>query len=86
MTDTSPTRSPDIKADEKIAAAHFIDLKVSRLSPAVSPCDKDDCPTEATNDGIEQFYLPASRITIHEYPLAGGIHQSPRGVDFKSIF
>jgi hypothetical protein len=48
---------PDVKEDEKIAAPHFLYLKFSHSTPTVSPCDRDDCPTEATNDGLErQFY------------------------------
>lgn len=45
---------PDIKADEQIAAAHFLDLEFRLASAAVAPSDGDHGEGKSSDDGFER--------------------------------
>ena len=45
---------PDIEADEKIAAAHFLDLEFRLTGAPVAPGDGDDGEGKSSDDGFER--------------------------------
>ena len=45
---------PDIKADEQIAAAHFLDLEFRLTGAAVAPGDGDDGEGKSSDNGFER--------------------------------
>src|ERR1022692_3441914 len=47
---------PDIKADEDIPAAHFLDPKFCDTMPAIAPGDWDHGPGIAAHDCFERYF------------------------------
>src|SRR5882757_930931 len=48
---------PDIRDDEKVAAAHFLELEFGHSGAAIFPTDRDDGPGKTAHDGFEwQLY------------------------------
>jgi len=45
---------PDVKADKKVSTTHFLDLKLRRACPAVSPGDWDNSPGEAADNSFKR--------------------------------
>src|ERR1700691_1462171 len=47
---------PEIETDEKVAAAHFLNLQLGFAGSAVAPCDRYRRPGIATNDGLQRKF------------------------------
>ena len=43
----------DVHADEKVAAAHFLDFQFGFAAAAIAPGNGDDGPGIATHDGLQ---------------------------------
>ena len=46
---------PDVKADEKIAAAHFFNFQLGRAGAPVAPGDGERGPAKPADDGLERY-------------------------------
>jgi NAD/NADP transhydrogenase alpha subunit len=45
---------PEIEANEKVPAAHFLNLQLGLAGSAVAPCNRNRRPGIAANDGLER--------------------------------
>ena len=47
---------PDIEADKKIPASHFLDFELGYAGAAIAPSDGHRCPRKSAHDGLERQF------------------------------
>lgn len=61
---------PDVHTYEQISAPHLLDLELCHPRPAVAPGNGNDCPTVASNDGLERNLDRKVEVRGDERPAA----------------